>query len=223
MPSRRRSSRPRSSDMDDSKSSENNPNNTSTMIVEKFQSFVSNGISMMGIYFSKMRIVSSNIYLSYQTNNVDIRSFSSIVDWLSKSVEYCDLGGEEIYYMFVGGIIFIVLSHLFSFLMENIIYKFLISFQILNQIIVFLAQLTLFVVFLWFILAFFAFLYVLFGKENAWIQTQRERIKHGLNPLNGDPISGNNNDTNNSNSNTNNNSNDNCNNDNVFQSRKKIN
>ena len=51
----------------------------------------------------------------------NIKDPNKMVDVLHKWIRKVDLGGEEIYYMFVGGCTFIVISHLFSLIISPII------------------------------------------------------------------------------------------------------
>ena len=109
-------------------STNNNNNNNNSE-----SNYISDIISFIREKSSETYKIISNIYLSFISNDVNIRDPNSIVDWLSLGIKYCDLGGEEIYYMFVGGIIFIVLSHLISFIFNDIIFKYFISFKLCNN------------------------------------------------------------------------------------------
>ncbi|ETO21668.1 hypothetical protein RFI_15534 [Reticulomyxa filosa] len=89
-------------------------------------------------------------------------------------IKYVDLGGEEIYYMFVGGLTFIFLSHIFSSLITYVFGADFFLFVFIDTLVVSLARLTLFIIFLWFAIAFVAFLWVLFFQDNAYAQTLRD-------------------------------------------------
>lgn len=91
---------------------------------------------------------------------------NDFVDYLQDGLNKIDLGGEEIYYMFIGGIIFIILSHILNIL-SPLISKILFPIWIFDYIIIKLTQITLFVIFCWFIIAFMAFLWVIFIQKDA--------------------------------------------------------
>ena len=90
---------------------------------------------------------------------------NKLVDVLHKWIKKIDLGGEEIYYMFVGGITFIVFSHLFDIILSPIINNYIFPIWIFNSFWKLLAQITLLIVFVWFILAFCMFIWVYFSTK----------------------------------------------------------
>lgn len=107
-----------------------------------------------------------------------IRNFrdpNKLIDVLKKWIKRVDLGGEEIYYLFVGGITFIAFTHIFDIFFAPIINTYIFPIWIFNSFWRLLAQITLLIVFIWFILAFCMFIWVLFFQENALIQTERVR------------------------------------------------
>eukprot|EP01084_Bolivina_argentea_P162426 282675_1 len=108
----------------------------------------------------------------------NVKDPNKLVDVLHKWIRKVDMGGVEIYYMFIGGIAFIVFSHLFSMFISPIINNYLFPIWIFDAFWKLLAQITLLIVFIWFILAFMMFIWVLFFQKNAWQQTLAARKAH---------------------------------------------
>lgn len=106
---------------------------------------------------------------------------NKLVDVLQKWIRKVDLGGIEIYYMFVGGLTFIVLSHIFNIFISPLINNYIFPIWIFNSFWKLLAQITLLIVFIWFILAFIMFIWVLFFQKNALQQTMAARKQHEAN------------------------------------------
>eukprot|EP00483_Globobulimina_turgida_P008786 UN08804 len=120
-------------------------------------------------------------FLSFIRELIVIENFrdpTKLVDVLHKWIRVVDLGGVEIYYMFVGGCVFIVLSHLFSIFISPVINNYLFPIWVFDAFWKLCAQITLIIVFIWFILAFMMFIWVLFFQTNALQQTIQARKAH---------------------------------------------
>ena len=108
----------------------------------------------------------------------NIRNGNDFVLHLKKGLKNIDLGGEEVYWMFVGGMLFIFITHILNVLNIQYYINKILPLFIFNWIITKLTQLTLFIVFIWFILAFIPFIWVLFFQKNALNNKQSSDIKN---------------------------------------------
>ena len=86
----------------------------------------------------------------------------SLVDSLLWVVQKCDLKGKEISYMFLGGMGFILISQIGSF-----IFNFLEISLITDSLIKALAQIVIAIIFIWFVAAFVTFLWIIFVQPSA--------------------------------------------------------
>eukprot|EP01083_Nonionella_stella_P101389 287387_1 len=131
---------------------------------------IKRSIPLFKIFFSNLFVFIKEIIA---IDNV--KDPNNLTNVLQKWVRKVDLGGIEIYYMFVGGCVFIVLSHIFSIFISPIINKYVFPIWIFDSFCKLLAQITLLIVFVWFILAFLMFIWVLFFQTNALQQTLAAR------------------------------------------------